>query len=95
MPFFVGTNRFFVDAYKNGVDQYRNIEAREHTAQVKPEDREDREERFREARLPLLFCSPTMELGVDIAAARRVVRADRAPRRAGASCGTAPAVRPA
>src|SRR5207248_1173852 len=42
------------------------LEAREHTAQVKYEARLDREERFREGRLPILFCSPTMELGVDI-----------------------------
>ena len=31
------------------------------------EDRRERERRFREGDLPLLFCSPTMELGVDIA----------------------------
>ena len=43
------------------------LEAREHTAQVLSEDREEREERFRSGDLPLLFCSPTMELGVDIA----------------------------
>ena len=41
-------------------------EAREHTAQVQNEDRVEREERFRNATLPILFCSPTMELGVDI-----------------------------
>ena len=29
--------------------------------------RQQREERFRSADLPILFCSPTMELGVDIA----------------------------
>ena len=40
--------------------------AREHTAAVKHEDREEREADFRSAKLPLLFCSPTMELGVDI-----------------------------
>ena len=43
------------------------LEAREHTAQVASEDRQDREDRFRTGDLPLLFCSPTMELGVDIA----------------------------
>ena len=30
-------------------------------------DREEREEAFREGRLPVLYCSPTMELGIDIA----------------------------
>src|SRR2546426_7605414 len=30
------------------------------------QDREEREDRFRSGDLPLLFCSPTMELGVDI-----------------------------
>jgi hypothetical protein len=43
------------------------LEAREHTAQVQAEVREEREQRFRKAELPVLFCSPTMELGVDIA----------------------------
>ncbi len=43
------------------------LEAREHTAQVASDDRQEREDRFRDADLPLLFCSPTMELGVDIA----------------------------
>ena len=56
------------------------LEAREHTAQVEADVREAREKRFRkglegervvngeieEAGLPVLFCSPTMELGVDI-----------------------------
>ena len=42
------------------------LEAREHTAQVEPAKRQKREEDFSEARLPVLYCSPTMELGVDI-----------------------------
>ncbi len=46
--------------------------AREHTAQVDPLEREKREEAFREARLRLLYCSPTMELGVDIASLNTV-----------------------
>jgi superfamily II DNA or RNA helicase/very-short-patch-repair endonuclease len=60
-------NRYFVECYRSFVSLKCVLEAREHTAQVASEDREDREERFRSGELPLLFCSPTMELGVDIA----------------------------
>ena len=60
-------NQYFVDSYKNFIDLNAVLEAREHTAQVAAEDRQSREDRFRTASLPLLFCSPTMELGVDIA----------------------------
>ncbi len=60
-------NRYFVECYRRFVDLKCVLEAREHTAQVTAEDREDREDRFRSGDLPLLFCSPTMELGVDIA----------------------------
>ena len=60
-------NRYFVECYRGFVDLKSVLEAREHTAQVAAEDREEREERFRTGELPLLFCSPTMELGVDIA----------------------------
>ncbi len=60
-------NRYFVECYRRFVDLKCVLEAREHTAQVTSEDREEREHRFRSGDLPLLFCSPTMELGVDIA----------------------------
>ena len=60
------TNPFFVDFYRNVGRQLAGLEAREHTAQVPYHAREDREQRFREGRLPILYCSPTMELGVDI-----------------------------
>lgn len=60
-------NRYFVECYRRFVDLKCLLEAREHTAQVDAELRKDREDRFRSGRLPLLFCSPTMELGVDIA----------------------------
>ncbi|MFH1219111.1 MAG: DEAD/DEAH box helicase [Candidatus Eisenbacteria bacterium] len=60
-------NRYFVECYRSFVNLKCVLEAREHTAQVTSEDREAREERFRTGDLPLLFCSPTMELGVDIA----------------------------
>ena len=60
------TNRYFVDLYRSVSTALADIEAREHTAQVSYEQRLEREERFRSAELPVMFCSPTMELGVDI-----------------------------
>ena len=60
-------NDYFVECYRRFVDLKAVLEAREHTAQVTSDDRREREDRFRTADLPLLFCSPTMELGVDIA----------------------------
>jgi len=61
------TNPFFKEYYRNIALSTFKYEAREHTAQVMYEEREKREKRFRKAELPILFCSPTMELGVDIA----------------------------
>jgi len=60
-------NDFFRDFYRGDARDLASFKAHEHTAQVRADVREDREERFRSAELPLLFCSPTMELGVDIA----------------------------
>jgi hypothetical protein len=65
-----GTNPFFVEFYSESAADMQDLEAREHTAQVPYEVREEREQRFRKGRceggLPILYCSPTMELGVDI-----------------------------
>lgn len=61
------TNTYFVERYKTFADTACRFEAREHTAQVSSADRVEREKAFRTGDLPLLFCSPTMELGVDIA----------------------------
>jgi ATP-dependent helicase YprA (DUF1998 family) len=73
-------NPFFQRFYREAAATLATLEAREHTAQVvKPGERERRERRFRweesDTRrvaelgrpLPFLVCSPTMELGVDIA----------------------------
>jgi len=60
------TNPHFIELYRGESNDLKRLEAREHTAQVSGEVREQREEAFREARLPILYCSPTMELGVDI-----------------------------
>jgi ATP-dependent helicase YprA (DUF1998 family) len=73
-------NAFFQRFYRDTASALAALEAREHTAQVvTPGERERRERRFRwedsdtrkvselGRRLPYLVCSPTMELGVDIA----------------------------
>ncbi len=60
-------NASFVDLYRAGPATFSALEAREHTAQVANDRREEREDRFRQGKLPILYCSPTMELGVDIA----------------------------
>jgi ATP-dependent helicase YprA (DUF1998 family)/very-short-patch-repair endonuclease len=61
------TNRFFVEFYRDIANEGKGLEAREHTAQVDNETRQERESAFRDGKLPILYCSPTMELGVDIA----------------------------
>ncbi len=60
-------NHFFADFYRSVSESLIGLEAREHTAQVPNEDRIKRENSFRAGQLPILYCSPTMELGVDIA----------------------------
>ena len=73
-------NSFFQRFYREAAARLAGFEAREHTAQVvEPGERERRERRFRwedrdtrketdlGRRLPYLVCSPTMELGIDIA----------------------------
>ena len=60
-------NEFFSEFYKNAVNFLKDIKAAEHTAQISYTDRLEREEDFREGKLSCLFCSPTMELGIDIA----------------------------
>jgi ATP-dependent helicase YprA (DUF1998 family)/very-short-patch-repair endonuclease len=60
------TNPFFVNFYQGIAAENVGLEAREHTAQISTEERKKREEKFRNGKLPILFCSPTMELGVDI-----------------------------
>ncbi|GIV23759.1 MAG: DEAD/DEAH box helicase [Bacteroidia bacterium] len=72
-------NVFFQSFYREAGQELAALEAREHTAQVVAlGEREKRERRFRWSkqdqqdpalgrRLPYLVCSPTMELGIDIA----------------------------
>jgi len=60
-------NEFFVEFYRNVAGLLIGLVAHEHTAQVPYAEREKREQQFRAGDLPILYCSPTMELGVDIA----------------------------
>ena len=62
----VAVNQFFQDFYGQNGPSVHNMEGREHTGQVKNEDRQNRETQFRNGELSTLFCSPTMELGIDI-----------------------------
>jgi hypothetical protein len=93
-PYFHNLYLRITEALGKGTSQYFSLESREHTAQVRQDQREWREWRFRyeeedkksieehevEMRaafeppqfLPALFCSPTMELGVDISALNAV-----------------------
>ena len=68
----IKANRFFADFYKSVAADGQGLEAAEHTAQVPGQIREEREEKFRAGELPVLYCSPTMELGVDIASLNAV-----------------------
>ncbi|MGI8756350.1 MAG: helicase-related protein, partial [Acidimicrobiales bacterium] len=63
------TNGYFVSLYRDHAKELVGLRAAEHTAQVPPAKRMEREELFRDrpGELPFLYCSPTMELGVDIA----------------------------
>ena len=59
-------NKYFSSLYGDSARHLRGMVAAEHTGQVAAQDRKTREEDFGEGKLPVLFCSPTMELGVDI-----------------------------
>lgn len=60
-------NRFFQQLYRDGLPAGRGVVGREHTAQIDAAEREEREGEFRSGKVNTLFCSPTMELGIDIA----------------------------
>jgi hypothetical protein len=59
-------NEFFASLYRKRARSLGDVEGLEHTAQINYENRELREQRFRNGDLKVLFCSPTMELGIDI-----------------------------
>lgn len=57
-------NRYFQQFYQN--IPLKDVCLNDHTGQVPKEIREEREQSFREGKFPVLYCSPTMELGIDI-----------------------------
>jgi len=59
-------NRYFERLYRDRAPYLTGVTGREHTGAVGAVDREEREQEFRAGRLAALYCSPTMELGVDI-----------------------------
>lgn len=59
-------NGFFRELYTDLAHTLAGLQAAEHTAQVPTRVREERETQFSAGKLKLLYCSPTMELGVDI-----------------------------
>lgn len=60
-------NSFFKKFYQQDFNSFkRTLIGREHTGQLNNDDRIDREEKFRKGEITTLFCSPTMELGIDI-----------------------------
>lgn len=61
-------NAFFQAQYKFDFTKYKKqIYGKEHTGQLGTDDRIQRENDFRKGTISAMFCSPTMELGIDIA----------------------------
>jgi superfamily II DNA/RNA helicase len=59
-------NRFFATLYRETARGLVGVEGGAHTGQIPAALRQERELRFGKGDLSALFCSPTMELGVDI-----------------------------
>lgn len=59
-------NTYFQNLYKKICNNTSVLEAKDHTGQVSKDERQKREKEFREGSFPILYCSPTMELGIDI-----------------------------
>jgi superfamily II DNA/RNA helicase len=59
-------NAYFKQLYMQDLRKTKSMEGREHTGQLRYDDRIEREDKFRKGEISALFCSPTMELGIDI-----------------------------
>jgi superfamily II DNA/RNA helicase len=65
-PQMVKINEYFKKFYKINFNSLKPIEGREHSGQINSAKRKVREKDFREGKIGALYCSPTMELGIDI-----------------------------
>ncbi len=61
------TNQYFKVFYSEVASKLKLLLAKEHTGQIANYKREEIEKRFRTGEISTLFCSPTMELGIDVA----------------------------
>ena len=59
-------NAFFRDMYRRDFSKGKRLRGEDHTGQLGTGTRIEREEHFRAGQISALFCSPTMELGIDI-----------------------------
>jgi len=60
-------NEFFQKVYEIDFAKIKKLHAGDHTGQLSNEERKLREKDFKSGELSVLYCSPTMELGIDIA----------------------------
>src|SRR5262249_25759430 len=59
-------NEFFRALYQRDFASVKRLRGEDHTAQLGTDERIEREDLFRKGEISALFCSPTMELGIDI-----------------------------
>lgn len=59
-------NLFFRSLYSRDFSKVKRLRGEDHTGQLSTDVRIAREDLFREGKISALFCSPTMELGIDI-----------------------------
>ncbi len=59
-------NLFFQSLYARDFSKVKSLRGEDHTGQLGTDIRIEREDGFREGKISALFCSPTMELGIDI-----------------------------
>ncbi|RAK62009.1 DEAD/DEAH box helicase [Hymenobacter edaphi] len=59
-------SNFFRELYQTDFNEQKSLIGSEHTGQLGTDLRQEREDKFREGEISALYCSPTMELGIDI-----------------------------